>query len=97
MTVQVTLYSIGITVLATTTMEATTSFSLAGDLADYGADARASLQAVLADGAGVPTAAVSLELVAGSVQVSARIQVASQAAADATAASLSQGLLFSAG
>lgn len=74
----------------------TSTFALGGEVADYDEAAQTSIKTVLAAGANVSSSAVSLSLAGGSVVVSAQIFVASQAEADAAAASLLAGPLASA-
>ena len=70
-----------------------TSFTLSGSLSDYDDAAKASIQKVFAEEAGVEASAVALELTSGSVVVSATIYFASQAAADEKGSALAAGIL----
>lgn len=73
------------------------AFTLGGSVEDYGAAVRAAIVAAIAKGAGVSSSAVSLDVAAASVVVTAQIFVGSKAEADQRAAQLSSGIMASPG
>ena len=74
----------------------TTTFSLGGSPSDYGTAEIDSIKQVLATAAGVAVSAVALTLTAGSVIVTATIEVDDASMAASTASALSTGILASA-
>ena len=74
----------------------TTSFTLTGSVADYAEAQQTSIIEVLAREARVSPAAVNLTITAGSVIVTAEINVASQAEADEKSTALASGVLLNA-
>jgi hypothetical protein len=77
------------------TFKITTSFTLGGDLADYGDAGQASIKTMLAKVTGVSSNAIRLSLASGSVVVTAEVFVESLDAAEAGANALATGIMAS--
>ena len=71
------------------------TFDLRGDVVDFGNSAHAQIQAAIAAGTDVPLDAVTITIAAASVHVTARIEAATRAGADAISGELNRNLLAS--
>jgi hypothetical protein len=78
-----------------TTHGVSCAFSAAGDVSDYDEAKQEGIKGVLADAANVPSSAVTLDIKAGSVIITATIAVSDGEAASTVSTALSAGILSS--